>query len=165
MRRYETIFIADPDIPEEERKALLERLTGIMDSQGAYMVAAEEWGTKKLAYEVKRKKRGYYILLDYCAKGQTVHEMERVMRIDDRVLRYLTVQLSDNVDIETLKKQLAEEAAEKEKKAQAAQQERARREAEAARAAEAVEKAAPAGEEPAGDEHDEAEGDDDSSEE
>lgn len=133
MRRYETIFIADPDVSEEERKSLASKITGIMETQNAYIISVEDWGAKKLAYEVKRKKRGYYTLVDYCAHGGLVHELERVMRIDDRVLRYLTVQLSDNIDVETLKQQLADEAAEKEKKAQAMQQERARREADSFR--------------------------------
>ncbi|MBI5843496.1 MAG: 30S ribosomal protein S6 [Deltaproteobacteria bacterium] len=133
MRRYETIFIADPDVSEEERKSLVAKFTGIMETQEAYIVAVEDWGAKKLAYEVNRKKRGYYILMDYCAKGNLVHELERVMRIDDRILRYLTVQLADDISVESLKQQLADEAAEKEKKAQAIQQERARREADSFR--------------------------------
>ena len=136
MRRYETIFIADPDVSEDERKNLLAKFMGIINDHNAYIVSVEEWGAKKLAYEVKRKKRGYYVLMDYCAAGTLVHELERIMRIDDRVLRYLTVQLSGDINIDALKQQLADEAAEKEKKAQAIQQERARREADAARAGE-----------------------------
>jgi small subunit ribosomal protein S6 len=78
---------------------------------------ADEWGTKKLAYEIKKKDRGYYVCLDYCGSGPLVNEIERFFRIDDRVLKYMTVVLDKDVDIENVKEEIAK--AEEAKAAQA----------------------------------------------
>ncbi|MDI6798114.1 MAG: 30S ribosomal protein S6 [Desulfatibacillaceae bacterium] len=136
MKRYETLFITDPDLPDEDRKAVVERFAGIVEGEQGYCVRFDEWGPRKLAYEVKKRKRGFYILADYCATGTVVKELERTMRIDERVLRYLTVKLADNVDIEQLKIKLAEEAAAKAKAEDEAEREKARKEAERIKAIE-----------------------------
>ncbi len=108
MRRYETIFIVDPDLSEEERSPLFERLKPLFPQLDGFLVMVDEWGTKKLAYEIKKKKRGYYVRLDYCGTGPLVSEIERFFRIDDRVLKYMTVLLEEDVDLESLKAELAE---------------------------------------------------------
>jgi small subunit ribosomal protein S6 len=108
MRRYETIFIVDPDLSEEERSPLFERLKPLFPQLDGFLVMVDEWGTKKLAYEIKKKKRGYYVRLDYCGTGPLVSEIERFFRIDDRVLKYMTVLLEKDVDLENLKAELAE---------------------------------------------------------
>lgn len=107
MRRYETITIVDPDLSDQERAPLFERLKDLILQQGGFLVMLDEWGVKKLAYEIKKKPRGYYIRLDYCGTGVLVDEMERFFRIDDRVLKYMTVLLGKNVDIETIKEETA----------------------------------------------------------
>jgi small subunit ribosomal protein S6 len=107
MRRYETIFIVDPDLSDEERSPLFERLKPLFPQLDGFLVMVEEWGTKNLAYEIKKKKRGYYVRLDYCGTGPLVNEIERFFRIDDRVLKYMTVLLEEDVDLESLKAELA----------------------------------------------------------
>jgi len=113
MRRYETIFIIDPDLSEEGRAPLFERLKDLFPQHNGLLVMVDEWGAKKLAYEIKKKARGYYIRLDYCGTGILVNEIERFFRIDDRVLKYMTVLLEENVDIETVKEEIARAEAEK----------------------------------------------------
>ena len=108
MRRYETIFIVDPDLSDEERSPLFERLKPLFPQLDGFLVMVDEWGTKKLAYEIKKKNRGYYVRLDYCGTGTLVNEIERFFRIDDRVLKYMTVLLEEDVDLESLKAELAE---------------------------------------------------------
>ena len=132
MRRYETIFISDPDLPEDNRAALFERLQSLIADNDGYIAFFDEWGARKLAYEVKKKKRGYYVLMDFCAEGSLIAEMERIMRIDDRVLKFLTIQTEEEVDLETVKDQVATAQAEKEaaQKAAAEKAEAARLEAE-----------------------------------
>ena len=115
MRRYETIFITDPDLADEERGSLTERLNDLISNQGGALLKIDEWGQKRLAYEIKKKQRGYYILLDYCGTGPLVTEMERLFRIDDKILKYMTVLLDNNTDIETAKNDIAREDAEKER--------------------------------------------------
>jgi small subunit ribosomal protein S6 len=113
MRRYETIFIIDPDLSEEGRAPLFERLKDLFPQHNGLLVKVDEWGAKKLAYEIKKKARGYYVRLDYCGTGILVNEIERFFRIDDRVLKYMTVLLEENVDIETIKEEIARAEAEK----------------------------------------------------
>jgi small subunit ribosomal protein S6 len=113
MRRYETIFIVDPDLSDEERSPLFERLKPLFPQLDGFLVMVDEWGTKNLAYEIKKKKRGYYVRLDYCGTGPLVNEIERFFRIDDRVLKYMTVLLEEDVDLESLKAELARAETEK----------------------------------------------------
>jgi small subunit ribosomal protein S6 len=117
MRRYETVFIIDDDLSEEERSPILEKLKDLIQQYNGLQVMADEWGTKKLAYEIKKKVRGYYVCLDYCGSGPLVDEIERFFRIDDRVLKYMTVVLDKDVDIENVKEEIAK--AEEAKAAQA----------------------------------------------
>jgi len=113
MRRYETIFIIDPDLSEEGRAPLFERLKDLFPQHNGLLVTVDEWGAKKLAYEIKKKSRGYYVRLDYCGTGILVNEIERFFRIDDRVLKYMTVLLEKNVNVETVKEEIARLEAEK----------------------------------------------------
>ena len=113
MRRYETIFIVDPDLSEEERSPLFERLKPLFLQLDGFLVMVDEWGSQNLAYEIKKKKRGYYVRLDYCGAGPLVNEIERFFRIDDRVLKYMTVLLEEDVDLESLKAELARAETEK----------------------------------------------------
>lgn len=115
MRRYETIIIIDPDLSEEQRAPLFERCDNLIPQYGGLLVMHDDWGQKKLAYDIKKKARGYYTRLDYCGTGDLVDELERFFRIDDRVLKFMTVLLEKQVDIEHIKEEMAlAEKAEKE---------------------------------------------------
>ncbi|QTA86843.1 30S ribosomal protein S6 [Desulfonema magnum] len=108
MRRYETIFITDPDLSNEDRDPFFKKIKELISEQKGFLVMFDEWGTQKLAYEIKKKTRGHYVRLDYCGTGDLVLEIERICRIDDRSLKYMTVLLEDAVDVESLKKEMAE---------------------------------------------------------
>jgi small subunit ribosomal protein S6 len=107
MRRYETIIIADPDLSAEQRDPLLQRVSDVVKEGNGYLALTDEWGARKLAYEIKKKNRGYYIRFDFCGTGAVVNEMERFFRIDDRVLKYMTVLLDKAADIEKIKEEIA----------------------------------------------------------
>ncbi len=107
MRRYETIFIIDPDLSAEKREPVLERVKDVIAQQGGYLAFVDDWGTRKLAYEIIKKERGYYLRFDFCGTGAVVDEIERFFRIDDRVLKYMTVLLDKNADIEKIKEEVA----------------------------------------------------------
>ena len=107
MRRYETIVITDPDLSPEERDPVLQRVTDVITQGDGYLALTDEWGARKLAYEIKKKNRGYYIRFDFCGTGAVVSEMERFFRIDDRVLKYMTVLLDKDADIEKIKEEIA----------------------------------------------------------
>ncbi|MBA3035544.1 MAG: 30S ribosomal protein S6 [Desulfobacterium sp.] len=119
MRRYESTVIIDPDIPPENRTPLLEKINEIISQKDGFLVKLNEWGNQKLAYEIMKKNRGYYVHIDYCGTGLLVSEMERFFRIDDRVLKFMTILLEKNVDIEKIKAKMAEVEAEAASSAQA----------------------------------------------
>ena len=108
MRRYETIVIVDPDIGEEQRAPVFDRIRELVPQKGGLVVEFDEWGARKMAYQVKKKKRGYYLRVDYCGTGDLVNEMERQFRIDDRVLKYMTILLEDDVDMERIQEKMSQ---------------------------------------------------------
>ncbi len=102
MNIYESIFILKPSISDEDVQKTIVKMEGIV-KQGAEIIATENWGKKKLAYEVAKEKRGVYVLLRFQGKGDIISELERNYRIDDNVIKFLTVKL-DKKEIEQLKK-------------------------------------------------------------
>jgi len=141
MRRYETIAILDPDLPEEGRAPVFDRLTQLIPAQNGFLVKLDEWGARRLAYDIKKKSRGYYVCIDLCGDGAVVNEMERFFRIDDRVLKYMTVVLDKDVDLEAIKAEIAEAEAEAKAKAEADAKAKAEADAKAKAEAEAKAKA------------------------
>ena len=107
MRRYETFVIIDPDLSDEERSPIFEKVKDLIQQEECLLVMLDEWGARRLAYEIKKKSRGYYVRLDYCGTGKLVDEMERFFRIDDRVMKYMTVLLDKYADIELIKEEMA----------------------------------------------------------
>lgn len=90
MRAYETLYILQPDIEEENRKALVEKFNDVATNQGATLEKVNEWGNRRLAYEINDFKQGYYVLMQYQAETTVPKELERVLHITDGVLRVLT---------------------------------------------------------------------------
>lgn len=119
MRRYETIIIIDPDLSDEGRAPVLDRVTELIAQFDGALFLVDEWGSKSLAYEIKKKTRGYYLRVDYCGSGALVSEIERHFRIDDRVLKFMTVLLDKDVDPEKILADIAQEKAAKEEREQA----------------------------------------------
>lgn len=115
MRRYETVFIVNPELSEEQRQPLFDKLKGLVADDQSMLVKFNEWGNKRLAYEIKRQTRGYYVLMDFCGDGTLVKEIERNMRLDDRVLKYMTILKDNAVDVEAVKAEM-EAAKEQESK-------------------------------------------------
>jgi small subunit ribosomal protein S6 len=91
MRRYETVWVVNGDLPDEDAQATIDKFTKIIAAQGGALVKVEDWGRRKLAYKIKAHTRGYYILADFAGEPAVVKELERNYRIDDRVIRYLTI--------------------------------------------------------------------------
>ena len=109
MREYETTFIVQPEISDEGVKALCERLDATLEKQGAIRLLYDDQGRRRMAYEIRHFQKGRYILLMFLDDGKVVPEVERVLRLDDSVLRFLTVQAKDDVvDIEARKAEAAE---------------------------------------------------------
>ncbi len=104
MRRYETLFIVDPELADDGLREVAEKFKNIILADKGHIIKYDEWGKRKLAYPVRKREYGFYILLDYCGPSDIVNELERNMRIDERVLKYITVKLADSFDMEDLEK-------------------------------------------------------------
>jgi small subunit ribosomal protein S6 len=135
LREYETTFIVQPEISDEGCQELLARIDGILEREGAIRLLHDDQGKRKLAYEIRKFQKGRYVTTHYLDWGRAVAPFERVLRLEESVLRFLTVQVSDRVeDIEQRKGAAVEEErirAERarERAAREAEEEQARREA------------------------------------
>jgi small subunit ribosomal protein S6 len=93
MQLYESIFIVRPSLSDDETTQLIEKMKGVLEKAGASVLILENWGKKKLAYEVKRERRGTFVYLHFKASGNVVGELEHSYRLEDSVLKFLTVRL------------------------------------------------------------------------
>jgi small subunit ribosomal protein S6 len=123
MRTYETIFIVHPDVAGEAYTAAVEKFKGILAEQGAEILKVDEWGTRKLAYPVKKQTRGSYVLVAYEAGPTVIAEFERRMRIDDAIIKFQTVYLENGLQAEAAP--AAETAGEEQEAAEEASEEAA----------------------------------------
>jgi len=121
MRRYETVWVVNGDLPDEEVKATIDKFTRIITGQGGVLVGVEEWGRRKLAYKIGNTLRGSYVMADFAGLPAVVKELERNYRIDDRVIRYLTIKKSDKVNLGALQEEIDAKSREAARKAEAAQ--------------------------------------------
>ncbi len=110
MRRYESVWVMNGDLPDEDVKATVDKFTRILAGQEGILVSVEEWGRRKLAYKVQGTSRGFYVLVDYAGTPATVKELERNYRIDDRIIRSHTAKKSDKVNLEALQAEIAARA-------------------------------------------------------
>lgn len=94
-REYETIYILKPDVSSAGSDKVSKRVQEIIDRQQGVLTKVENWGRRKLAYPVRKHIRGVYFYLAYAGEGQLVRELERNLRLDDQVLKFQTVKLSD----------------------------------------------------------------------
>jgi len=135
LREYETTFIVQPEISDEGCQELLARIDGILEREGAIRLLHDDQGKRKLAYEIRKFQKGRYVTTCHLGQGEAVAPLERTLRLEESVLRFLTVQVSDRVeDIEQRKQVAAEEErirAERarERAEREAEEEKARREA------------------------------------
>ena len=107
MKYYETLYILSPDLPNEEYDSLAQKFSGVVDRSGGVSVKVSMWGKRPLAYEIKKFDRGFFILFRYCGTSPTVLELAREMRLDERLLKFQTIKLSDDEDPETAKEREA----------------------------------------------------------
>ena len=93
MSLYENVFIARQDMSPAQVESLADDYVTLMESLGGKVEKREHWGLKTLAYRIKKKRKGHYVLFNFDATGDAVAELERRMRLSEDVLRYLTVRI------------------------------------------------------------------------
>ena len=107
LREYELTIIARADLPESESTKLLSKYEKLMTAEGGEILQKSNWGVKKLAFPMKKSFRGSYVNYDFIGSPANLAKMERLMRIDDDLLRYMSVYIGQNVDVSKRKEQLA----------------------------------------------------------
>lgn len=95
MRDYEVMYIINPEADDEKRNAIIEKYKQIVVDNGGEVVKVEDWGKRRLAYEVKKNREGYYVLMNFKSSAQTSQELERLIKIDEEILKHLVVKLED----------------------------------------------------------------------
>ena len=103
MRRYEQIFILRPSLGEDEINKVIENTAQIITGEEGSIISTVKWGMKKLAYPIKKELQGYYVFSDFAATPRAIAEVERRFRIDDSVLKYLSIKLTDSISAEEIK--------------------------------------------------------------
>jgi small subunit ribosomal protein S6 len=113
LKSYETIFITHPDLSEEDHAEIERKLRSTIAGLKGDIIQLEDWGTKKLGYEIRKNNRGHYYLLHYLAEPPLVQEVERNLRLNDQVLKFQTVKVSDRMSAEADRKRKETPPAEK----------------------------------------------------
>lgn len=93
LNNYETVFILTPILSEQQAKDSVAKFLQLLSDQKAEILNTEEWGLRKLAYEIKHKSTGYYVLIEFNAPSPVIHVLETEFRRDERILRFLTTVL------------------------------------------------------------------------
>lgn len=114
MRTYEAIFIVHPEVTGDDLTATIDKYKTILADQGANVLKAENWGTRTLAYTVKKQSKGCYVLFIFDAEPKVIAEFERRMRIDEKVIKFQTVFLEGGYQAPPVVEAAPAEAAETE---------------------------------------------------
>ncbi|SFV51442.1 SSU ribosomal protein S6p [hydrothermal vent metagenome] len=107
MNCYETLFVVKPTLTEEEIAAQIAKVKDVLANVNAELVAADDMGMRKLAYPVEKNDRGYYTVLFYKANGEAIAEIERNLKINEDIIKFLTVKYSKNKEIAQFDKLVA----------------------------------------------------------
>ena len=95
MPNYESVFIARQDITAAQVEGLVETFEKVIMDAGGSVPKKESWGLRTLAYKIKKNRKGHYTLMNIDAPADAIHEMERQMRINEDVLRYITLRIDE----------------------------------------------------------------------
>ena len=95
MTKYESVLIARQDLGTSQVSNIVTEMSNVIAKQGGEVVRVDNWGLKNLAYRIKKNRKGHYVLLNISAPAQAVAEYERVMRVNEDIIRYMTVRVED----------------------------------------------------------------------
>jgi small subunit ribosomal protein S6 len=109
-REYETIFIVRPDLANDAIAAVNTKVRGVIEAGEGRLLKVENWGRRKLAYEVKKQLKGIYLFWRYLGGPGLVEEVERNLRLNDSVIRYYSVKVANNVDAATSTTEVTDES-------------------------------------------------------
>lgn len=110
MREYETIYILRPDSATDVIAQVNQKIRGIIEAGGGRLLKVDNWGKRKLAYEVKKQLKGIYLFFSYLGTAGLVEEVERNLRLTDAVIRYYSVKIAENVEAEGRASEVTDES-------------------------------------------------------
>ena len=116
MNRYDLVFITLADLPNEEIDAIVERYTSIAKNMKGTVIRVNRWGKRKLAYLIGKQSRGYYVMMDFAGTGSIVSELERNLKFDEKIIKYMTVKQADSITPEEIEKEISGVSTEAEEK-------------------------------------------------
>lgn len=93
LNPYESIIILKPSLTDEEVDGVLKKITEVIETQGGEFVSMDNWGKKKLAYEVQKERRGIYVAIHYKATGSSIIELERTYRFSELIIKFINVRI------------------------------------------------------------------------
>ena len=129
MREYEFVYVIQPDATVERESEIHGRIDGVINDHKGRLLLRDDWGKRRLAYEIRKFQKGHYFQVNFLGLGKEIAEIERLMRIDADILRYLSVLANDEVkDIETRVVEAAKQAEEQARRRAEREKERAERE-------------------------------------
>ena len=95
MANYESVLIARQDLGASQVNSLVENLSEVLKREGGEVVKVDNWGLKNLAYRIKKNRKGHYVLLNIAAPAKAIFEYERLMRLNEDVIRYMTIKVEE----------------------------------------------------------------------
>ncbi|WP_186647028.1 30S ribosomal protein S6 [Fluviispira vulneris] len=110
MREYEAMIIAKADLPEAELSKMVSKWEAIIGTDGGQVVKKDTWGVRRLAYPINKQNRGNYFVYDVATNQANIHELERVLKLEENVLRSMVIKLADNVNVENRRLELQQQA-------------------------------------------------------
>jgi small subunit ribosomal protein S6 len=104
LRHYETFYLLHPELSDEERAAISERFQQIIENGHGKIIKVDPWPLQKLAYEVQKQHQGYFLVMEYGAPAACISDLTHRLRLDEKVMKFVTTKISDNFDSEVLLK-------------------------------------------------------------
>lgn len=96
---YETVIIIRPDLDDSDTNGIIEKFEGIVSDNGGHLLLRDDWGKRKMAYTIQNHQKGHYVLLSHLSPAELVSELERNIRNEDRVIRFMSVLVDREVDV------------------------------------------------------------------
>lgn len=110
MYKYETVLIARQDLGAAQVNDIVSALSEVVKKEGGEIVRADNWGLKTLAYRIKKNRKGHYVLMNLSAPATAIAEFERVMRLNEDIIRYMTLRVEDFCEDSTSSEEKARES-------------------------------------------------------
>jgi small subunit ribosomal protein S6 len=109
MANYESVLIARQDLGASQVNSIVEDLSSVIKKEGGEVVRVDNWGLKNLAYRIKKNRKGHYVILNIAAPASAIAEYERVMRVNEDIIRYMTIKVEEFSSVTSDKESAVEE--------------------------------------------------------